>query len=261
MPIRGPDCVPFDTLSSAARGSIRMTLPNGGTNHHITGMTRESADIGCPNPNCGRLCRSNHNFCGYCGAALNDSNRRRDYECAVGAAVLALNSLESDVFYLLDILGVQHVIRKRVKNERTTKGKPLPLEGAFFSEKIDTLAHVACEQTDPTLQKKLQEIVTEARRLGNNRNNFAHGLLWVDAFTGKHKRTFVRRGDSKGEDDPRPPEVIDNIAFEIIELALKVRDLAMMELGGLERFEKFFKEYIEPSLPLPRLRRTHNPIL
>ena len=210
-------------------------------------MTRESADIACPNCDC--LCRSNHNFCAYCGAALNNFNRRRDYECAVGAAVLALNSLESDVFYLLDILGVQHVIRKRVKNERTKKGKPLPLEGAFFSEKIDTLEHVARERTDPTLQTKLQEIVTEARRLGDERNNFAHGLLWVDAFTGEHKRTFVRRGDSKSADDPRPPELIDHIAFDIIELALKVRDLAM-ELGGLERWEKFCNEYIEPSLAL-----------
>jgi hypothetical protein len=150
-------------------------------------MTRKSADITCTSCNCPS--GSNDNFCRYCGAALNDSNRRRDYECAVGSAILALNSLESDVFYLLDILEVQHVIRKRVKKERTKKGQPLPLEGAFFSEKIDTLEHVAAQQTDPTLQTKLQKIVTEARRLGDERNNFAHGFLWIDGFTGEHRRT------------------------------------------------------------------------
>jgi hypothetical protein len=210
------------------------------------GMTRESADIACPNCDC--LCRSNHNFCGYCGAALNDSNRHRDYECAVGSAILGLNDLESNIFYLLDILGVQHVIRTRVKNERTKQ--PLPLGGAFFSLKIDTLEHVAREQTDPTLQTRLQKIVTEARRLGDERNNFAHGLLWVDVFTGEHRRTFIRRGESKGVDDPRPPQVIEHVALELQELAWEVRDLAMMELGGLERWNKFYDEEIKPLLAL-----------
>ena len=208
-------------------------------------MTRESAQAGITCPKCDGLSAPNQNFCGYCGAALNDSNRRRDYECAVGSAILALNSLESEVFYLLDILDVHCVVK-----ERTKKGNPLPLEGAFFSEKIDTLHYIARRQTDPALQTRLQKIVSEARRLGDERNNFAHGLLWVDGFTGEHRRTFVRRGDSKGTDDPRPPELIEHVAFELTELALTVRDLAM-ELGGLERWEKFCDEYLEP---IPALR-------
>ena len=97
-------------------------------------MARESAQAGITCPKCDGLSAPNQNFCGYCGAALNDSNRRRDYECAVGSAILALNSLESEVFHLLDILDVHCVVK-----ERTKKGNPLPLEGAFFSEKIDML--------------------------------------------------------------------------------------------------------------------------
>jgi len=205
-------------------------------------MTRESAQAVTNCPNCGNLAAANQNFCGYCGASLNDSNRRRDYECAVGSAILALNSLESDVFYLLDILDVHYVIKEGAKKRR-----PLPLEGAFFREKIDTLCHIARRQTDPTLQTRLQRIAAEARRLGDERNNFAHGLLWVDGFTGEHRRTFVRRGDSRGIDDPRPPALIEHVAFELIKLSLTVRDLAM-ELGGLERWEKFCDEYLDPIL-------------
>jgi hypothetical protein len=212
-------------------------------------MNRESAqaDITCPNRDCDGRFPPNHNFCGYCGAALNHSNRRRDFERAVGSAILALNSLESEVLYLLDILGVQNVIRKRGTKKRTKKGKPPRLEGAFFSEKIDTLEQVARQHSDPTLQTRLQKIVAEARRLGDERNNFAHGLLWVDGFTGKHRRTFVRRGDSVGSDDPRTPELIEHVAFELLELTLTVSELAM-PLGGLERWEKFCEEYLEPAL-------------
>jgi hypothetical protein len=212
-------------------------------------MTRESAQAGTTCPNCDGLAAPNQNFCGYCGAALNDSNRRRDYQCAVGSAILALNSLESEVFYLLNILDVHYVLKERTKKRNTKKRNPLPLEGAFFSEKLDTLHHIARRQTDPTLQTRLQKIVTEARRLGDERNNFAHGLLWVDGFTGEHRRTFVRRGDSRGTDDPRPPELIEHVTLELIELTLTVRDLAM-ELGGLERWEKFCDEYLEPILAL-----------
>jgi hypothetical protein len=97
-----------------------------------------------------------------------------------------------------------------------------PLEGAFFREKLDTLEHVAYQQTDATLRTRLQNIVSEARRLGNEPNNFAHGLLWVDGFTGEHKRTFVRRGDTQGVDDPRSPELIEHVAFELDDLSMKV---------------------------------------
>lgn len=78
-------------------------------------MTRESAQAGITCPKCDGLSAPNQNFCGYCGAALNGSNRRRDYECAVGSAILALNSLESEVFYLLDILDVHCVVKERTK--------------------------------------------------------------------------------------------------------------------------------------------------
>jgi hypothetical protein len=219
-------------------------------------MTSESplAQITCPQ--CHVLSAPDNDYCGYCGAALNYLNRHRDYESAVGSAILALTRLESEVFNLLDILGVKHATKagKKVIN----RGNPLPLEGASFSEKMDTLEDIACRQIDATLQAKidatlqtkLQKIVSQARVLGDDRNNFAHGLLWIDAFTGEHKRTFVRRGESKGTDDPRPPELIEHVAFELNDLAGKVRELAM-DLGGLERWEKFYEEYLAPTLAHP----------
>jgi hypothetical protein len=76
------------------------------------------------------------------------------------------------------------------------------------------------------------------------------GSYGWNVFTGEHRRTFVRYGESKGVDDPRPPRVIEHVAFELQELAWEVWDLAMMELGGLERFTKFYDEEIKPLLAL-----------
>jgi hypothetical protein len=144
---------------------------------------------------------------------------RRDYACAVGSAILALNGLESEVFYLLEILGAA------------------PPEGAYFIKKVYQLEKVARQHVDAKIRERLEKIVSEARRLADERNNFAHGLLWIDGFTGEHKRRYVRQRDSNVLDDARPPEVIERIAFDLIELAGDVRDLAMA-LGGLKLWEE-----------------------
>ena len=101
----------------------------------------------------------------------------RDYACAIGSAILALNSVESEVFYLLDILGA---------------AQP-SLEGAYFIEKIAKIEEIARQHADAKTRASLEKIASEARRLADERNNFAHGALWIDAFTGEHKRRFVRR--------------------------------------------------------------------
>src|SRR5689334_17971632 len=61
------------------------------------------SQIACPS--CDALSTSDNSYCGNCGTALTASNRYRDYERAVGSAILALNGVESEIFYLLDILG------------------------------------------------------------------------------------------------------------------------------------------------------------
>lgn len=146
----------------------------------------------------------------------------RDYACAIGSAILALNDLESEVSYLLDILGA---------------AQP-SLERAYFIKKIGKLEAVARQQADAKTRERLEKIASKARWLADERNNFAHGLLWIDAFTGEHKRRFVRRSDRKVFEDARPPEEIEGIAFCLTNLAADVRDLAM-ELGGLERWEEY----------------------
>ena len=54
-------------------------------------MTSAPTTITCPK--CDGVSPPENNFCGYCGASLTDFVHR-DYACAVGAAILALNGLE-----------------------------------------------------------------------------------------------------------------------------------------------------------------------
>jgi hypothetical protein len=187
--------------------------------------------IACPT--CKALCTPNNNYCGYCGAALTASNRRRDYERAVGSAILALNGVESEVFYLLDLLG-----------EATPS-----LEGAYLTRKIARLEEVAAKQSDTKIRTTMEQIVSKARCLAADRNNFAHGLLWEDGFTGAHKRRYVRQRDCKVFEDERSPEEIERSAWDLTELRFDVGDLAM-QMGGLERWEKFCDEYLEPIFAL-----------
>jgi hypothetical protein len=193
-------------------------------------MTSEPTPTTITCPKCDAVSTPDNNFCGNCGASLTDP--MRDYACAVGSAILALNGLESEVFYLLDILGV---------------AQP-SLEGAGFISKIAKLEEVALQQTDTT-RERLDKIASEARRLADERNNFAHGLLWIDGFTGEHKRRFVRQRDGHVLEDARPPEMIQHTAFELIDLAGQVSDLAM-EMGGLERWEEYYDLYLAPALAL-----------
>src|SRR5437763_17208917 len=93
--------------------------------------------IACPT--CEALSTSDNNYCGYCGVAATASNRHRDYERAVGSSILALNGVESEVFYLLDLLG-----------EATPS-----LEGAYFAQKIEKLEAVAAKQPDTKIRTKI----------------------------------------------------------------------------------------------------------
>ena len=186
-------------------------------------------EISCPA--CHSLSTSDNNFCGFCGAALRASDQYRDYERAVGAAILALNGAESDIFYLLDILG---------------EATPL-LEKAFFKDKIKKLEEVAAKQADNTIREKTKTIARKAYQLSADRNNFAHGLLWTDGFTGEHKRRYVRQRDGKVFEDDPTLEGIDRSAFEITMFRAEVQDLAM-QVGGQERWERFYEEYLVPLL-------------
>ena len=190
----------------------------------LTEIASPACDAGSP---------SNNDYCGFCGAALRPSDRHRDYERAIGSAILALNGLESEVFYLFDILG---------------EATPL-LEKAFFKEKIKKLEEVAAKQADGKIRENMEKIAREAYRLADDRNNFAHGLLWTDGFTGERKRTYVRQRDGKVFEDERTPEEIESSAFDIVMLRHDVRDLAM-QMGGLERWKKFCEEELDPLLAL-----------
>ena len=77
---------------------------------------------------------------------------QRDYERAVGSAILALNQLESAVFYLLDILGAVQP----------------SLERAYFINKVAKLEEVARQQADATTCAKLEKFASEARRLADS---------------------------------------------------------------------------------------------
>jgi hypothetical protein len=190
----------------------------------LTEITCPACDAGSP---------SNNDYCGFCGAALRSSDRYRDYERAVGSAILALNGLESEVFYLFDILG-----------EATPE-----LERKYFKDKIKKLEEVAAKQADSKVREKMEKIARGAYRLADDRNNFAHGMLWTDGFTGEHRRRYVRRRDGKVFEDERTPEEIERSAFDIEMLRHDARNLAM-QMGGLERWEKFCEEELEPLFAL-----------
>ena len=193
-------------------------------------------EIACPA--CDALSPSNNNYCGFCGAALRSTDRYRDYERAVGSAILALNGLESKSFILFGILG---------------EATPL-LERAFFKQKIKKLEEVAAKEADNKIREKMEKIAREAYQLTDDRNNFAHSLLWTDGFTGEHKRTYVRQRDGKVFEDERTPEEIEHSAFDIVMLRHDVGDLAM-QMGGLERWEKFCEEQLEPLFALREKRK------
>ena len=62
---------------------------------------------------------------------------------------------------------------------------------------------------------------------------------------------IVRQRDGKVIEDARPPEAIEHVAFELIDLAGQVSDLAM-GMGGLERWEEYCDLYLAPVLALTR---------
>ena len=92
---------------------------------------------------------------------------------------------------------------------------------------------MAQQHHNPTIRARLEKIASETDRLADERHNFAHGLLWIDGFTGEHKRTYIQlRRDKKVVvvnviDDARQPEEIAHVTFDLINLALDVRDRAM----------------------------------
>ena len=128
------------------------------------------------------------------------------------------------------------------------------IERAFFKQKIKKLEEVAAKEVDNKIREKMEKIAREAYQLTDDRNNFAHSLLWTDGFTGEHKRTYVRQRDGKVFEDERTPEEIEHSAFDIVMLRHDVGDLAM-QMGGLERWEKFCEEQLEPLFALREKRK------
>jgi hypothetical protein len=151
----------------------------------------------------------------------------RDYACAVGSAVLAMSGLESNIFYLLQILDASHSALDVEKGPIRVKIKLL--------EKESDKQHV-----DSKVRARLEKIVSEANRLKDERNNIAHDFLWTDPFTGEHKRRRVFPNGKVSEGARFSPGQIERITFDLILLAADMSDLAG-ELGGWERWEEYVK--------------------
>jgi hypothetical protein len=137
------------------------------------------------------------------------------YACAIGSAILALNTAESELADLLQQLG-----------------RGPEVEGWWFSTKVAALKEVALKESDPQIRAEFDRIVAESTRLGSERNNFAHSLLWFDPFKGTHHRRYARLDGPKGarritiEHDERSPQQMIEAGLEIDELALSIGALA-----------------------------------
>lgn len=137
------------------------------------------------------------------------------YACAIGSAILALNSAESELADLLQ-----------------QEGLAPDVQGWWFGEKVKALEKISQKEQDEDLRAEFDRIIDEARRLASERNNFAHSLLWFDPFEGTHQRRFARMEGPKGarrlkiEHDERSPQQIINTGLEIDDLALSIGALA-----------------------------------
>lgn len=146
---------------------------------------------------------------------FDEAPERQEYACAIGMAILALNDAESEIFSLL-----RQLISERSKlTEADLDQKMLKLEASFFSDKLEKLRKLAGCYSDSPVRTRLFKIVEDGRRLGDERNNFAHGLLWFDPFDGKHQRRWVPKFTREPTHDCRTPQQIIEVSREIKQLA------------------------------------------
>ncbi len=144
--------------------------------------------------------------------ALVDPQR---YACAIGTAILAFNTIEAE---LADLL--------------MQRGRSDEVEAWWFGKKLKVLKKLARREADQATRARYDSILAEIERLGRQRNNFAHALLWFDPFDGTHQRRFVRwEGDDDArhlriEHDARSPEEIIAVAEKMEALALSIGALA-----------------------------------
>jgi hypothetical protein len=138
------------------------------------------------------------------------------YACAIGSAILAFNTIEAELADLLMELGHGQEV-----------------EGWWFAAKVEALKKkAAAEEHEANARESYGHILAEIERLGSQRNNFAHALLWFDPFEGTHQRRFVRLEGKKDarrlriEHDARSPEEIATVVGEMNDLALSIGALA-----------------------------------
>lgn len=93
-----------------------------------------------------------------------------DYALAIGHTILASNTVEAELFSLLLDLGCREP----------------GLEAARFSDKIRELRTFAALEPDGQLAAHLSNLADDASALKDERNNFAHGLPWLDPYDGSH---------------------------------------------------------------------------
>jgi len=136
----------------------------------------------------------------------------RDYACAIGTAILAFNETETEIFGLMEALA----------------GADLPpdIEAGYLRDKLKYLKESAPRIADAIVRQMVLEIVAEAERLNDDRNNFAHSLLWTDLFDGTRHRRWVRQKTKEATHDSRTPEQIMKVAEELEELGNRAGALA-----------------------------------
>jgi hypothetical protein len=147
-----------------------------------------------------------------------DEQPLQEYAWAIGTAILALNEAESEIFSLL-----QQLIESEQSDlpEQELEATISKLEASVFSEKINRIEEIA-NRCNPAVRARLIAIVAEGRRLGDERNNFAHGLLWLNPFDGKPQRRFVPRRTAQPMHDARTPQQIIDVSLEIEKLTTDV---------------------------------------
>ena len=147
-----------------------------------------------------------------------DEQPLQEYVWAIGTAILALNEAESEIFSLLQQLieGEQSELPEQELEATMSR-----LEACVFSEKINRIEEIA-NHCNPAVRTRLIAIVAEGRRLGDERNNFAHGLLWFNPFDGKPQRRFAPKRTTQPMHDARTPQQIIDVSLEIEKLTTDV---------------------------------------
>lgn len=159
------------------------------------------------------------------------------YARSIGLVILGMNSLEANIYYILYVMG---------------EAKPHD-EAKYLAEKLKMLDAVAKKQ-EPKIRARLEKIVKKSRAFLDDRNNFAHAHLWVDAETSVFRRSYVRRKDKKLVTDERAPAEIEAFNDDIREVSWDARE-AGMDLGGIKRWE----EYLDSLGPDATYVKAHKP--